>query len=77
MGFLGVISRRMSVRNKPIRIAFGGNFVVRPDSRNSLAGMHLLATYMAGGQDISQTDSANDLSRALLKRLGFKTIPSV
>jgi hypothetical protein len=74
VGFLGVISRRMSVRGKSIRIALGGNFVVRPDSRTSLAGIHLLATYMAGGQDISQTDSANDLSRALLKRLGFKTI---
>jgi hypothetical protein len=29
---------------------------------------------MEGGQDLSQTDSANDVSRALLQRLGFTTI---
>lgn len=74
VGFLGVIPRKMSLRGQVIRIAFGGNFVVHPESRTSLAGMHLLGTYMAGGQDLSQTDSANDLSRALLRRLGFRTI---
>jgi hypothetical protein len=73
VGFLGVIPRKMSVCGQPIRVAFGGNFVVDPQSRN-LAGMHLLGTYMAGEQDLSQTDSANDVSRALLKRLGFRTI---
>jgi hypothetical protein len=64
----------MSMRGRSIRIAFGGNFVVRPESRMTLAGIHLLRTYMAGPQDLSQTDSANDVSRALLMRLGFKTI---
>jgi len=73
-GFLGVIPRKMSLRGEPIRIAFGGNFVVHPQFRNTLAGLHLLRTYMAGGQDLSQTDSANDTSRALLERLGFTTI---
>jgi len=73
-GFLGVVPRRMSLRGEPVRVAFGGNFVVRPGFRNTLAGLHLLRTYMAGGQDLSQTDSANDVSRALLERLGFTTI---
>ena len=73
-GFLGVVPRKMSVRGESIRIAFGGNFVVRPESRTSLAGLRLLGAYMAGEQDLSQTDSANDISRALLRRLGFRTI---
>jgi hypothetical protein len=73
-GFLGVIPRRMCFRGEPVRIAFGGNFVVHPDFRTTLAGLHLLRTYMAGPQDLSQTDSANDTSRALLERLGFTTI---
>ena len=64
----------MSVCGKPIRVAFGGNFVVDPEARSSLAGMRLLGTYMAGGQDLSQTDSANNVSRSLLERLGFRTI---
>lgn len=73
-GFLGVIPRKMCYRGETVRIAYGGNFVVHPDFRNTLAGLHLLRTYMAGPQDLSQTDSANDTSRALLERLGFSTI---
>jgi hypothetical protein len=73
-GFLGVVPRKMCFRGEPVRIAFGGNFVVRPEFRNSLAGLHLLRTYMTGPQELSQTDSANDVSRALLERLGFTTI---
>lgn len=73
-GFLGVIPRKMCLNGEPLRIAYGGNFVVHPDFRNTLAGLHLLRTYMAGPQDLSQTDSANDISRTLLERLGFTTI---
>ncbi len=73
-GFLGVIPRKMCLNDEPVRIAYGGNFVVHPDFRTTLAGLHLLRTYMAAGQDLSQTDSANDTSRALLERLGFTTI---
>lgn len=73
-GFLGVVPRRMCLKGESVRIAFGGNFAVHPEYRTTLAGLHLLRTYMAGGQDLSQTDSANDTSRALLERLGFTTI---
>ena len=74
VGFLGVVPRRMSLRGQSIRVAFGGNFTVAPEFRSTLAGLRLLSTYLAGGQDLSQTDSANDVSRALLVRLGFTTI---
>lgn len=73
-GFLGVVRRKMSFRGRPIRAAFGGNFVLHPQARSPLAGLSLLTTYMAGDQDLSQTDSANDISRCLLERLGFRTI---
>jgi hypothetical protein len=74
VGFLGVIRRRVSVGGQTVRIAFGGNFVVDPDARSNLTGMRLLGAYMAGDQDLSMTDSASDVSRALLERLGFRTI---
>jgi ribosomal protein S18 acetylase RimI-like enzyme len=73
-GFLGVVPRKMSLKGVPVRIAYGGNFAVHPEFRSTLAGLHLLRTYMGGEQDLSQTDSANDTSRALLQRLGFTTI---
>jgi Acetyltransferase (GNAT) family len=74
VGFLGVIVRKMSACGQPIRVAFGGNFVVDPEARSNLAGTRLLGTYMAGEQDLSQTDSANNVSRNLLEKLGFRTI---
>ena len=74
VGFLSVVTRPMSLRGEPVRAAFGGNFVVHPEARTTLSGMRLLKTYMAGKQDLSLTDSANDLSRKLLKGFGFSTI---
>ena len=74
IGFLGVIFRRFCFRGRAIRVAFGGNYVVDPTSRTTLAGLQLLARYMAANQDLSITDSATDVSRNLLERLGFQTI---
>jgi hypothetical protein len=74
VGFLGVIRRKMSLCGQPIRVAYGGNFIVDPLARSNLAGLRLLGAYMAGNQDLSATDSANDVSRNLLERLGFRTI---
>jgi hypothetical protein len=74
VGFLSVITRQMSLHGEPIRAAFGGNFVVHPEARTALSGMRLLKTYMAGKQDLSLTDSANDQSRRLLNGYGFSTI---
>ena len=74
VGFLGGIRRKMSLRGQPIRVACGGNFVVHPEARSTFAGLRLLTTYMAGDQDLSLTDSANNISRHLLEKLGFRTI---
>ncbi|MGP0020269.1 MAG: amino acid adenylation domain-containing protein [Candidatus Sulfotelmatobacter sp.] len=74
VGFLGVIRRKMSTCGQSIRAAFGGNFVVHPEARCTAAGLELLKAYMAGDQDLSLTDSANNLSRMLMERLGFRTI---
>lgn len=77
IGFLGIIARKMSLCGQPIRVAYGGNFIVSPGSRANLAAPRILGTYMGGKYDIWQTDSANDVSRKLLERLGFRTIPAL
>lgn len=74
VGFLGVVLRKFCLRGRPIRVAFGGNYVMDPTARTSLGGLQLLAQYMKGNQDLSITDSATDVSRNLLERLGFRTI---
>ncbi|HTW57392.1 MAG TPA: hypothetical protein VMD99_04655 [Terriglobales bacterium] len=77
VGFLGTVVRKMNLCGEPIRVAFGGNLVVHPDSRSHLAAPRLLGTFMAGNQDLSLTDSANDLSRKLIERLGFHAVPAL
>lgn len=77
VGFLGIIARKMSLCGRPFRVGYGGNFIVDPGARATLAAQRLLGTYLGGKYELWQTDSANDISRALLERLGFRTIPAL
>jgi len=74
-GFFGAVPRRMTIQGQQIRLAFGSNFVLDPESRSSMAAMQLVRTFMKGTQDISLTDSANENSRQLLRSLGFGVVP--
>lgn len=76
-GFLGGLVRRMSVDGQSIRVGFGGNFVIRPEARSRATAWEMLEFGMAGNQDITQTDSANDLSRRILERIGWRIIPAL
>ncbi len=75
LGFFGALPRRMSVQGETIRLAFGSNLVVDPQSRASIVAMQLVKGFMKGTQDVSITDSANEMSRPLLKSLGFTVVP--
>jgi hypothetical protein len=77
VGFLGVTNRRMSLRGEAIRVGYIGNFVIHPSARSGLAAPGLLGAFVAGNQDLLLTDSANDITRHLLQRLAFKTIPAL
>jgi hypothetical protein len=75
LGFFGAVPRRMSIQGETIRLAFGSNLVVDSESRASVTAMQLVRAFMKGTQDISITDSANEMSRPLLKSLGFGVVP--
>ena len=75
LGFFGAVPRRMSIQGETIRLAFGSNLVVDPESRASVTAMQLVRAFMKGSQDISITDSANEMSRPLLRSLGFNVVP--
>ena len=75
MGFFGAVPRRMSLQGETIRLAFGSNLVVDPEGRASVTAMQLVRTFMKGTQDVSITDSANEMSRPLLRSLGFNVVP--
>lgn len=74
-GFLGPGVRRMSLCGQPLRVVYGGNLVVHPEFRSGLAAPRLIGAMVETDHDISMTDSANDISRKVLERMGFRTVP--
>ena len=70
VGFLGIVPRPMSLNGKYIQAAFGSSHVVHPESRSTLAGLHLLTAFMNGKQDLVMTDTANRLSQRLWSLVG-------
>jgi hypothetical protein len=77
IGFLGGIVRRMSVGGETIRVAFGGNLVVHPGARSGIAAPRLIESFLATDHDLTMTDSANEITRKILERLSFRTIPAM
>jgi hypothetical protein len=77
LGFFGVTTRRMCFSGQVIRVGLAGNFVVHPKARGGVAAPGLLGAYVASNHDLLITDSANDISRHLFQRVGFKTIPAM
>jgi hypothetical protein len=77
VGFLGVIVRKMTLKGEPLDVAFGGNLVVHPDARSSFAAVRMVSAYTSGQFKLCLADSANDLGRRLLDRMGFHTIPAL
>lgn len=73
-GFMGVVRRDMTFRGRSLCVTYGGNFVVDPAARATPAGLELLKAYIAGSQDLSLADSANENSRLLIEQLGFQTL---
>jgi hypothetical protein len=77
LGFFGVTTRRMCLSGEVIRVGLAGNFVIHPKARSGVAAPGLLAAYVASSHDLLLTDSANDISRHLFQRVGFKTVPAL
>ena len=73
VGFLGVVPRRMTLRDRAVRVACGSTLVVEPASRSTLAGLYLMQVFLSGNQDLSLGDSANDISRRIWTGLGGST----
>lgn len=75
MAFLGVIPRAMRLGRERIRVATSTEFIVHPACRGQLAAIELLRTFLAGPQDASIADNANEPSRRLWLALGGQAAP--
>ncbi|MGH7591019.1 MAG: hypothetical protein ACREL2_06235 [Gemmatimonadales bacterium] len=72
-GFLGVISRRMRLAGRSIRVAVGTQLMVTPGA-SGLPGLQLARALVNGPQDITLSDTANDSARVLWHRIGGYTV---
>jgi hypothetical protein len=77
VGFLGGSVRQMSVCGRSIRVMFGGNLVVHPEYRSGLVAPRLVNTFIARKFDLAMTDSANNISKNILQRMGYNEIPAL
>lgn len=69
VGFLGVIVRPAVLEGRPARIAVGTQFMMDSAFRGRGA-ISLLRRFLAGPQDLSLADIANDASRTIWEGLG-------
>ncbi len=75
VGFFGVLPRRMVYGKVGLRVAVGCQLMVDPAKRRSLAALELLKRYLAGPQDLSIADGANDTTRVLWEAAGGAASP--
>jgi len=72
-GFLGIVPRRMTVDGRRYQAAVSSQFIVDPQAHVGLVALRLAKAYLAGPQDLSIADEANDVSRKLWEGLGGTT----
>src|SRR5215469_2535482 len=76
-GFLGRNVRRMSYCGQTIRVVFGGNLVIHPEFRTGIWKARFVNSFKAGIHDLALTDSANNVSKDILQRMGYTVVPAM
>jgi hypothetical protein len=75
-GFIGSLPLRMSIQGRTLRAAICGPLMVEHHASDPLAGARLLRTFLAGPQDLSLSETANETSRLMWTRLRGVVLPS-
>ena len=74
-GFIGNLPLSMSVGGRTVRGALCGSLMVENHAEDPFAGARLMRAFLAGPQDISLTETANDISTAMWRKLGGTVLP--
>ena len=69
-GFVGVNTLPMRLGDRRLRLAVCGALMVENPVADPMAGARLLRVFLSGPQDLSISETANDISGALWRRLG-------
>lgn len=67
-GFIGVIPARMDIGGERLRVAVAGSLMVDAPEKDPLAGARLMRSFLGGPQDLSVSETANEVSVRLWTR---------
>ena len=73
VGFIGVIPRPMRLRQRPLQAAVVTQLMVEQEKRHGLVAAQLLRKALAGPQELTISDGANEASRKMWEALGGLT----
>jgi hypothetical protein len=69
-GLYAILPRRMQLRGRALRVAVGCQFMVDAGPRRNLVALQLARACLAGPQDLTFADGANDLTRRMWRGVG-------
>ncbi|PSJ63148.1 hypothetical protein C7I85_04080 [Mesorhizobium soli] len=74
-GFIGVMPLPMAVEERTVRAAVCGSLMVDNHTDDPFAGARLMRAFLSGSQDITLTETANDISTAMWRKLRATVLP--
>ncbi len=74
-GFIGIVTQRMSLGGRTLRVALGNSLAVERDAVDPMAGARLCRGFFQGPQDITISDRANATSVSLWRGMGGDVLP--
>ncbi|MEP7456465.1 hypothetical protein [Phyllobacterium sp. SB3] len=74
-GFIGALPLKMAFSGHVLQAAICGPLMVEDHLRDPLAGARLLRAFLAGPQDLSLSETANETSRIMWSKLRGKVLP--
>lgn len=74
-GFIGALPMPMEIGGKAARGAICGTLMVDRHEEDPFAGARLMRAFLAGPQDISLTETANDISTSMWRKLRATVLP--
>jgi hypothetical protein len=75
-GFIGIWPRRMVLRGRTIEAAIAGSMMVDQPDAHPTAGARLLRAYLSGPQELSFSETANDISQRMCEKVGGERLPA-
>ncbi|MET0598480.1 MAG: hypothetical protein ABWZ57_11500 [Mesorhizobium sp.] len=74
-GFIGAFGLSLSFEGRPLKAAVCGSLMVEGHRDDPFAGARLLRAFLAGQQDISITETANDVATAMWRKANGMLLP--